>query len=142
MSLRRAAAAVALLAAVGISRQAFQHLVAEPIQKLPQRMREPRAEMRYLAVRAALPPAGRVGYLTDLPVTTAPDRPQPDELGTWLYEQAQYALAPLVLVVGETRTEAVLANVVDPAQIDALAAAQGLRVAERFEGGRVAVLRR
>jgi len=138
--LRTAARAVALLAAVGIAREGWFHLVSEPVWRLS--ARRPRAEERYLAVRAALPAAGRVGYLSDEPVSSRPGELQADEWGTWLYQAAQYALAPLVLVVGDAGTETVLANVKDPARLDALARAHGLRVEQRFEGGRVAVLRR
>jgi hypothetical protein len=139
---RVVAPAVAVLALVGIAREAWFHFVSEPAWTLPAKVRAPRPEERYRAVRAALPPAGRVGYLSDLPVATRPaERPEYD-YGTWLYQQAQYALAPIVLVYGESRTETVLANVLDPAGIDALARAHGLRVVARFHGGAVAVLRR
>jgi len=136
--LRTAAVAVAALAALGIAREAFFHLVSEPVWRLS----PPRAEERYLAVRAALPPAGRVGYLSDEPVSVQPGAFESDEWGTWLYQRAQYALAPLVLVVGDATTEVVLVNVKDPARLDAVALSHGLRVERRFEGGRVAVLRR
>jgi len=139
--LRTAARAVALLAAVGVAREAYFHLVSEPAWHLLDR-RAPRAEGRYLAVRAALPVSGRVGYLSDEPVSDRPGVLESDEWGTWLYQSAQYALAPLVLVVGEARTDPVLANVKEPERLDAVARAHGLRVERRFEGGRVALLRR
>ena len=47
--LRTAARAVALLAAVGVAREAYFHLVSEPVWHLFDR-REPRAQERYLAV--------------------------------------------------------------------------------------------
>ena len=140
LTFRRAARIIVLLATVGLSREAWFHLAAEPVWQLPARIREPRPEARYLAVRAVLPRAGRVGYLTDVPVTSSPETRRTGDVGTWLYQQAQYALAPLVLVPGEARTEAVLANVVDPARIDILARTHRLRVAQRFEDGHVAVL--
>jgi hypothetical protein len=139
--LRAAAGAVAVLAALGIAREAFFHLVSEPVWRLASG-RAPRPEERYLAVRAALPPAGRIGYLSDEPVSVRPGAFESDELGTWLYQGAQYALAPLVLVVGDATAQPVLANVKDPARLDALARSHGLSVEKRFEGGRVAVLRR
>jgi hypothetical protein len=140
--LRTAARVVAALAAVGVARQGYFHLISEPVWRLPERWREARPEERYRTVRSALPAAGRVGYLTDLPVSTRPGVLESDELGTWLYQQAQYALAPLMLVYGDATTEVVLANMNDPARVDALAREHGLRVAERFHGGTVAVLRR
>ena len=139
--LRTAARAVALLAAVGVAREAYFHLVSEPVWHLFDR-REPRAEERYRAVRAVLPAAGRVGYVSDEPVSARPGALESDEWGTWLYQSAQYALAPIVLVIGEARTEVVLANVKEPDRLEVVARAHGLRVERRFEGGRVALLRR
>jgi hypothetical protein len=140
--LRGAAFAVAILAAVGFAREAWFHLVSEPIRELPARVREPTAEERYRAVRAVLPKAGRVGYLSDEPISIVPGALAPDEWGTWLYQEAQYALAPVVLVVGETRTRVVLANLKDASRLEPIARAHHLRVAQRFEGGRVAILHR
>jgi hypothetical protein len=140
--LRRAALAVALLAAVGLAREAWFHFVSEPVGTLPAVLREPRAEERYREVRAALPHEGRVGYVSDEPVNTKPGVLAPDRWGTWLYQEAQYALAPVVLVVGDTGTEVVLANLKDAGRLEEVARAQGLRVARRFEGGRLALLRR
>jgi hypothetical protein len=140
--LRGAAFAIAFLAAVGLLREAWFHLVSEPIWNLPAVIREPRAEDRYRAVRAALPRDGRVGYVSDEPVNVRPGVLAPDRWGTWLYQEAQYALAPVVLVVGDTRTDVVLANLKDPGRLDGLARSHGLRVAEKFEHGSVALLRR
>jgi hypothetical protein len=140
--LRGAALAVGLLAAVGLLREAFFHLVSEPIWTLPAVIREPRAEERYRAVRAALPREGRVGYLSDEPVNVRPGVLAPDRWGTWLYQEAQYALAPVVLVVGDTGTDVVLANLKDPGRLDEVARTHRLRVAETFERGSVALLRR
>ncbi len=139
--LRTAAAAVAALATLGIAREAWFHLVSEPVWRLAA-VRAPRPEERYVAVRAALPPAGRVGYVSDEPVSVRPSAFESDEWGTWLYQGAQYALAPLILVVGDATSEVVLANVKDPARLEAVAREHGLRIERRFEGGRVAVLRR
>ena len=139
--LRTAARAVALLAAVGVAREAYFHLVSEPAWRLFE-TREPRAEERYRAVRAVLPASGRVGYVSDEPVSARPGVLESDEWGTWMYQSAQYALAPIVLVVGDARTDPVLANVKEPERLEAVARAHGLRVERRFEGGRVALLRR
>ena len=138
--LRGAALAVGVLAAVGFAREAWFHLVSEPIWNLPAKEREPRPEERYRAARAALPPAGRVGYLSDEPISVVPGALAPDEWGTWLYQEAQYAL--VVLVVGETGTPVVLANLKDAGRLEEIARSHRLRVAQRFEGGRVALLRR
>ena len=89
-----------------------------------------------------LPSAGRVGYLSDEPVNVRPGVLAADRWGTWLYQEAQYSLAPIVLVVGETGTDVVLANLKDAAKLDEIARAHRLRVAERFENGAVALLRR
>jgi hypothetical protein len=140
--LRTAAGAVAVLAAVGIARETWFHLFSEPVWNLPAAMRAPRAEERYRAVRVAIPRSGRVGYVSDEPVTMRPDAPAPDEWGTWLYQEAQYALAPVVLVVGDTRTDIVLANLKHADHLAAVARRHGLRVVERFEDGSVALLRR
>jgi hypothetical protein len=140
--LRGAAVAVGLLAAVGLLREAWFHLVSEPIRTLPAIIHDGRAEDRYRAVRAALPREGRVGYVSDEPVNTRPGVLAPDRWGTWLYQEAQYALAPVVLVVGDTGTEIVLANLKDAARLEEIARAHHLRVAERFEHGSVALLRR
>jgi hypothetical protein len=139
--LRTAARAVALLAAVGVAREAYFHLVSEPAWRLF-KTREPRADERYRAVRAVLPASGRVGYVSDEPVSARPGVLESDEWGTWMYQSAQYALAPIVLVVGDARTDPVLANVKEPERLEAVARAHGLRVERRFEGGRVALLRR
>jgi len=138
--LRTVARAVALLAAVGIAREAWFHLVAEPVWRLGSH--GPRSDERYVTVREALPARGRVGYVSDEPVSTRPGALQADEWGTWLYQSAQYALAPLVLAVGDSRAEVVLANLKDPARLEEVARAHGLRIERRFEGGSVAVLRK
>jgi hypothetical protein len=140
--LRTATGAVALLATVGIAREAYFHLVSEPIWELRATMRAPRAEQRYRAVRAALPRSGRVGYLSDEPVTTRPGAPAADEWGTWLYQEAQYALAPVVLVIGDTSTAVVLANLKRSDRLEAIARQHRLRVVQRFENDAVALLKR
>lgn len=134
--------AIAVLAVAGAAREAWFHLVSEPITQLASAARERRPEEGYAEVRLRLPRTGRLGYLTDVPVSTVPGPRQGAELGTWLYMQTAYALAPLILVYGDAGTDPVLACVVDPERLDELARAHGLRVEARFEGGRVALLRR
>ena len=140
--LRTAAGAIAVLAAVGIAREAYFHLVSEPIWELRSSMRTPRAEERYRRVRAALPGSGRVGYLSDEPVTVRPGAAAPDEWGTWLYQEAQYALAPVVLAVGDANTPVVLANLKDANRLEAIAREHHLHIVQRFENGAVALLKR
>ena len=134
--------AVAALALAGAAREAWFHLVSEPVSQLASAAREKRPEAGYAEVRQLLPRTGRLGYLTDLPVSTAPGAREEQELGTWLYQQTAYALAPLIVVYGDARTDPVLACVADPGRLDDLARRHGLRVEARFEGGRVALLRR
>jgi len=134
--------AVAGLALAGAAREAWFHLVSEPIGQLADAAREKRPDEGYAEIRLRLPRTGRLGYLTDLPVSAAPGAREDQELGTWLYQQTAYALAPLVLVYGDAGTDPVLACVVDPGRLDDLAHRYGLRVEARFEGGRVALLRR
>ena len=132
--------AIAVLAVAGAAREAWFHLVAEPVWRIGSH--GPRSDERYVTVREALPARGRVGYVSDEPVSTRPGALQADEWGTWLYQSAQYALAPLVLAVGDSRAEVVLANLKDPARLEEVARAHGLRIERRFEGGSVAVLRK
>jgi hypothetical protein len=140
--LRTVAGAVVVLAAVGIAREAYFHLVSEPVWELRASMRAPRAEERYRRVRAALPHSGRVGYLSDEPVTVRPSAPARDEWGTWLYQEAQYALAPVVLAVGDTNTPVVLANLKRADRLESIAREHHLRIVQRFEDGAVALLKR
>jgi hypothetical protein len=134
--------AVAGLALAGAAREVWFHAVSEPIGQLPSAVRERRPEAGYAQVRRLLPRTGRVGYLTDVPVSTTPGHREGAELGTWLYLQTAYALAPLVLVHGDAGTDPVLACVVHAERLEELARVHGLRVEARFEGGRVALLRR
>ena len=134
--------AMAVLAVAGAAREVWFHLVSEPVTQLASAAREKRPEEGYAEVRLRLPRTGRLGYLTDLPVSTVPGAREDPELGTWLYQQTAYALAPLVLVYGDAGTDPVLACVADPGRLDGLARSHGLRVEARFEGGRVALLRR
>lgn len=88
------------------------------------------AEGRYLAVLDALPPRGPVLLVHDL---------EGGELSArWL--QAQYAAAPRVIVRDGTPTLFALADMNDPAHVDAAAARLGMRVLKRSPDGRVAVL--
>jgi hypothetical protein len=114
---------VVALAAVGLLRLAYFHLWAEP-RAAPRR---PHIDERFADLRRLLPAQGEVGYLSDAP----PARNQEDDPavpGTRLYEEAQFALAPLVLRNGDDRALPVVAYLLNPAQLQPLAKAHGLRV--------------
>lgn len=137
LSIVTATRALVALALVGICRIAFFYFYAEP-------RHEPRRapiDARYARLRALLPPAGEVGYLTDLPPATRVDE-DGGSLGTQLYLHAQYALAPLVLRFGDVRSHIVIANVSDPARLPDLLDRNRLRlVAEAGPGLAVAAPR-
>lgn|GEM_PF-1444941 len=130
---RPVAIAVAALCVVGLARQAFFHLVSEPIGQLATAARAPRSDLRYLELRQSLQRRGalRVGYLSDEPVDTQPG-PSAHPSGSKLYQQALYALAPVVLVYGEDRAPLVLVNLLDPAALEPLAQSHRLAVAQLF----------
>jgi hypothetical protein len=73
-------------------------------------------DARYSAVASALPPQATLGYVSDLP-----DRGP----GLGLFLQAQYALAPRILLEGDSH-RLTLANLQDPAKLAAVCAANGL----------------
>jgi len=81
---------------------------------------------RFEGLRAALPPRGTVGYISDT-----------DELEA--YYLTQYFLAPVV-VAHDAGRDLVVANVKSPAAIATLAAAHNLTVIRDFRNG-VALLR-
>src|SRR5207237_10434831 len=102
--------------------------------------RRARMHPRSAPAGALLPPAGEIAYVSDEPVATDPESIEATAAGTRLFEQAQYALAPLVLRYGDDRAPFVLANLADPAQLAAIARERRLVVvAEPFPG--TAVLR-
>jgi hypothetical protein len=119
-------AAICLLAALGLSRSLWFHAVAEPIGGLAHAARAPRAEQRYLALRALLPVGGAVGYVSDEIVDLAPGSEHEHAVGTKLYQEALYALAPLVLRYGDDRAPLVIANLHDPSRLGAVLGAHGL----------------
>ena len=136
MTRERITAAVAMLAAVGMLRSAWLHFVSEPLNDF----RRERIDPRYAPARALLPPTGEIGYVSDQPVATSPQTIEDTFVGTRLFEQAQYALAPLVLRYGDDRAPFVLANLADPARLAQIARERRLLVvAEPLPG--TAVLR-
>lgn len=134
--LSRVERAVVVLALLGLCRAAYFHLVVEP-------RTVPRAQLiddRYRSLRALLPAQGEVGYLSDEPPAARP-QDDPARPGTRLYEEAQFALAPLVLKDGDDRAAVVVAQVRDPERLPSLAFAHGLRVVAKAGPG-LAVLAR
>lgn len=128
---RWVALTVAALAVLGMGREAFFHLLAEPIGQLPAVVHAPRSDERYLELRKLLPLGARLGYLSDELIDTEPG-PVAHEPGTKLYQQALYALAPVVLLYGDDRAPLVLANLSNAGALEALARAHGLRVVKEF----------
>jgi hypothetical protein len=116
---KRVVRAIVALALLGLCRIAWLHFHVEG-------ERHPRLDDQYAALRAAMPSIGEAGYLSDAPPSRDPEAP-----GNKLYEQAQYALAPLILHSGDDRAALVIAVVADPAALEPLAAAHGLRVVKR-----------
>jgi hypothetical protein len=84
---------------------------------------------RFQGAAAALPPAGVVGYLSDVP----PD----DTQGLALFGAAQYALAPLILVTPAPgrQPEWVIGNFSRPVDAAGIAAGHGLSVAADYGNG-------
>ena len=136
MTRERITAAVAMLAAVGMLRSGWLHFVSEPLNDF----RRERIDPRYAPVKTLLPSMGEIGYVSDEPAATRPESVETTAVGTRLFEQAQYALAPLVLRYADDRAPFVLANLADPANLAAIARERRLVVvAEPFPG--TAVLR-
>ena len=123
MRLSRLEIAVVALALVGFCRAGYFHLIAEP------RNEPPRAHLddRFRKLKALLPAQGEVGYLSDAK-PAATQRDDPAVIGTRLYEEAQFALAPLILRNGDDQAELIVVHLQDPASLESLARAHGLRV--------------
>lgn len=136
MRLSRLEIAVVALALSGLCRAGYFHLIAEP------RNEPARAHLddRFQRLKAMLPAQGEVGYLSDAqPAATQTD--DPAVVGTRLYEEAQFALAPLILRNGDDQARVVVVSLQDPASLEALARAHGLRVVAEAGPG-LAVLSR
>jgi hypothetical protein len=134
--LSRLEVAVVALALLGLSRAAYFHLVAEPRTQ----PRREHLDERFRLLKRLLPEQGEVGYLSDAPPAASP-REDPATPGTRLYEEAQFALAPLLLRNGDDRAKIVVASLLDPAALDVLAKAHGLRILSQPSPG-LAVLGR
>jgi hypothetical protein len=112
----RITAVVAVLAVVGLLRSAWFHFVSEPLHDV----RRERIDPRYAAVKALLPATGEVGYVCDVPMLPWPAGFDDSPLGNRMFEQAQYALAPLVLRYDDDRAPFVVADLADPANLPEL----------------------
>jgi hypothetical protein len=134
--LSRLEVAVVVLALLGLSRAAFFHFVAEP-RTQPRRVH---IDERFRGLKELLPAQGEVGYLSDA-MPAVLQQEDPATAGTKMYEEAQFALAPLVLRNGDDQARIVVANLLDPAGLPALAKAHGLRVVAEAGAG-LAVLGR
>ncbi|MFL5312623.1 MAG: hypothetical protein ACJ79H_19485 [Myxococcales bacterium] len=122
-------AGILALAAIGLCRIGYFQLAVE-------RHRAPAARIddRYRAVRALLPAAGEVGYVSDRRVARRPGEYETSP-GTRMYVEAQYALAPLVLRVDDDRAALVVANVADAGALLELLAQRNLRIVARAAPG-------
>ena len=133
MNPRRVTAALVLLAAAGILRILFVHFVSEPRREPVRAPIDP----RYQALRR-LVPSGEAGYVSDLPVAVHLGEDAAG-LGTRMYLQTQFALAPVVLRYDDARANVVIANVANPAMLPELLRQRSLAlVAEAAPGLAVA----
>ncbi len=122
MSVRRVTAAIVALAAVGMLRILWLHFASEPAHE-PRRMP---IDRRYEALRSLVHGA-EAGYISDLPAAMRLGD-DPATLGTRMYLQAQFALAPLVLKYDDARAPLVIANLADPGKLPALLQQRGLEL--------------
>ncbi|MCA1826571.1 MAG: hypothetical protein ABR567_13150 [Myxococcales bacterium] len=136
MTEQRLAAAIAVLAAVGMCRGLWLHLVSEPRNDF----RRERIDPRFERIKTLLPREGEVGYVSDEPAATGPSGVDAASAGTRMFEQAQYALAPLILRYDDTRAAVVVANLGDPSHLPEITAKNGLAVVAAAGPG-LAVLR-
>ncbi|MGZ6143130.1 MAG: hypothetical protein ACXWLM_07315 [Myxococcales bacterium] len=123
MTPARLAAAIAALAAVGFCREAYFHFLAEPRAEQWRRS----IDVKYEALREALPDEGEAGYVSDDPIE--------GETGKRRFLETQYALAPLVLRYGDDRSGVVVVNVFDPSRLGELLGARRLELVERIGVG-------
>ncbi len=118
---RRVTAAILALAAVGLGRAAYFHLVVERRSAHP-----PPIDDRYRALRALLPPAGAAGYVSDRRVARVPSEYERSP-GTRMYIEAQYAVTPVILKVDDDRADLVVVNAADPGAVPGLLDRRDLR---------------
>ncbi len=112
MSFRSAGVVACALAAIGLCRSIWFHAVIETREA-----REPRSDVRYQSARKLLAGSAVAGYVSDEPVDDAPGEVA-HLSSTKRYQQALYALAPVVLRYGDDHAPLVLVNLGDPARMD------------------------
>jgi hypothetical protein len=115
-------AAIVALAAVGMVRIVWLHFGSEPTHA-PRRMP---IDQQYQALRS-LVHGTEAGYVSDLPAAMRLGE-DPSALGTRMYLQAQFALAPLVLKYDDARAPLVIANLADPKRLSELLQQRGLEL--------------
>lgn len=121
MTARSARVAVCALAAVGLCRSLWFHAIVEA--RAP---REPRSDARYEPAKPFFAGQRAAGYVSDEPIDTAPGEVA-HLPSTRLYQQALYALSPLVLRYGDDRAPLVLANLRQPARLEEVLRAHRLQ---------------
>lgn len=126
-------AAVLAAAAIGAGRQVWQHVVAE------RGVRWEPSDARYEALRRDLTGETQAGYLTDERLDRKPSD-DGSELATELYQRAQYTLAPVLLRHDDLSPPLVVANLVEPARLEALLTRHHLVLVRRYDAG-LALLR-
>jgi hypothetical protein len=114
---------IALFSVVGLLRLAYFHFRVEPRDFPVAR----HIDERYAALEAAVPASGEVGYVSDAP-PPANQTDDPTVPGTRLFEETQYALAPLILRNGDDTQPIVIAVLLVPANLEAVARQHHLRV--------------
>jgi hypothetical protein len=133
---RRLAAAIVALAAVGFCRQAYFHFWVEPHVERP--IPGPPIEDEFLSLRAALPPSGEVGYVTDEPILKEPGREF--QAAKQRFLQIQYSLVPLVVRYDDDRAPLVIASVLDEKNLPSVLQSRGLTVVTQV-APRIAIAR-
>lgn len=137
MTRERITVIIAALAVVGMLRSAWAHLVAEPRHDFIRKPIDP----RYDPIRPYLPASGVLGYVSDERIATGAPGSDLDALGSRLFDEAQYALAPLLLQYPDRGAPLVLANLREPSRFSELLQATGLIVVAH-PSPEVALLRR
>jgi hypothetical protein len=114
VSVRTVTLSIVALAAIAMLRIFWLHFISEPAHE-PMRAR---IDRRYEGVREVV--SGRVaGYISDLPAAVHFGE-DPTTLGTRMYLEAQFGLAPILLRHGDDRAQIVIVNVADPSRLPEL----------------------
>jgi len=89
-----------------------------------------RSEMRFAEIRKALPPHGRVGYVTDIPSGQVLKNGE----AAGRYFLAQYTLAPLQ-VINSGNEEIVIGDFKEPKGLERVLDETGLKIIRQFDNG-------